>query len=151
MNYLLGLLFLTALLFACADPAADRKNGFSDPVVSKEDSLLKEVMEGHDLAMAKMSKIFKYKKRARATIDSMVQVPAAKKDLDKISVYRGLLDQLTDADISMNQWMDGFKRDSATGNPPVRIEYLEQERMKVLMVKQKIFNSLALADSLYNQ
>lgn len=142
---------ILAIFFACKSEPEDRKNGFSEPVISREDSLMKEVMEGHDVGMAKMSKIYKCKKKAMATIDSLMLAPSAQKDLEKVSVYRGLLDQLTDADITMMQWMDNFKRDSAVGNPEKRIQYLEQEKLKVTMVKQKIINSLALADSLFNQ
>ncbi len=40
----------------------------------------------------------------------------------------------------MNAWMDGFKVDTLSDNKELRIKYLQDEKVKVTVVKDLIFS-----------
>lgn len=139
---------VTAL--ACKDAATDHKrtDGYGDKPQTKEDSLRHEVMEGHDIGMAKMGKLRKYLATIQQQQDSLQKLPATKQDRAYLQLLATLKDELSNADKAMNHWMDEYRDDSAKGNEPLRLQYLESEKDKVTIVKDMILHSLQRADSL---
>lgn len=135
---------------ACNDAPTDNKrtDGYGDKPQTKEDSLHHEVMEGHDIGMAKMGKLRKYMATIQQQQDSIQKLPAAKQDQSYLQTLTTLKDELANADKAMNDWMDGYKDDSAKGNESLRIQYLESEKDKVTIVKDMILHSMQRADSL---
>jgi uncharacterized lipoprotein NlpE involved in copper resistance len=118
--------------------------------VKQADSLEKEVMDGHNVGMARMSKMSKLQQEARRLIDSLDKLPAKAKEAAR--PYRGklesLVNNLEDAKASMNKWMEEFRYDSARNDLEKRIKYLGEQTIKVSKVKEAILGSLQEADSL---
>lgn len=111
------------------------------------DSLFQQVMDGHDAAMAKMGKLKSYRKEFDKKADSLDKTKApAKKEL--VATYTEMSSQLKHAEDRMNAWMEGFSIDSATDDTNRRIQYLNDEKVKVDSVRQEILSVLAKADSL---
>ena len=135
---------------ACKDNEQnERKDGFSDIPKNKEDSLFQEVMEGHNIGLARMSKITKYLTRIQKSLDSINKLPAAKIDEGYQQTLIDLQEDLNYAEYGMNTWMEEFKIDSAKENSEKRIQYLESEKIKVIKVKESILGSLRRADSVF--
>jgi len=113
------------------------------------DSLMKEVMKGHDAGMAKMSKIGEAQKKIQQAIDSISKLPAGLQKAARSYKIKldSLLDRLKYADYAMNRWMEEFNMDSAKDNVQKRIEYLESEKVKIWKVKEAMVSSLQKADS----
>ena len=140
-------LALVVAIIACNNAA---NNDSTTKVKTQTDSLLDEVMEGHNVAMAKISKLHQAKNEIQHAIDSISKLPA---DAQKNSVqYKTALDsafnRLTRADEAMDKWMNEFNMDSSSNDAEARIKYLESEKVKVSAVKDEILNSLQNADSL---
>ncbi|HTE27932.1 hypothetical protein [Flavitalea sp.] len=150
---LLILFVFTVLMTACKDEpateATERKDGYTKNLKTRQDSLFQEVMDGHDIGMARMGKISGYLKTIKVALDSTKKQKSADKNL--IAVFESVSADLSQADYSMNRWMEEFKLDSAENNEPVRIAYLESERDKVNKIRDRILNSLKRADSLYGR
>ncbi|MFT3826447.1 MAG: viral A-type inclusion protein [Chitinophagaceae bacterium] len=146
------LIGVCAMVVACGDNAQNdadvRKDGFTPVLKTKEDSLYHEVMEGHDVGMAKMNKLMQAGKDVKQALDSLGKLPAKKIDTTFRNALAGLQQKLSYAEFSMDTWMQEFKIDSGKGNPELRLQYLEAERDKVTTVKKNILESLQLADSL---
>lgn len=148
-------LFLVSLFLitACKNSSTEneslnRKNGFTETLQTKEDSLFKEIMEGHDYGMARMGKISKYRSQLKKKLDSINLLQIPKVDL---AYHKSLIEvqkKLEDADYAMNAWMEEFKIDSAKENKELRLKYLEDEKRKVQLVKEAILGSLERADSI---
>ena len=126
----------------------DRKDGFTPVLKNREDSLYHEVMQGHDIGMAKMSTLRKYQRQVKAQLDSMSIIPRKQLNQKYHQAMSDLLEELNYADFAMFKWMEEFKVDSAEGNQKKRLTYLESEKPKVLLVRDNILNSLRRADSL---
>ncbi len=127
----------------------ERKDGFSNIPKNKEDSLFHEVMEGHDIGMARMSKITKYLTRIQNALDSINKLHAAKIDEEYQQTLIDLQEDLNYAEYGMSKWMEEFRIDSAKDNKEKRIQYLESEKSKVAKVKEAILGSLQRADSIF--
>lgn len=117
---------------------------------TKTDSLMADVMDGHDVGMGKMSKISKLQNEITRILDSIAKLPAK---AQQASVpYKVKLDSLKAdlayAEMAMDKWMSEFNMDSAINNVQERIKYLTDEKSKVGKVKEAILNSLQKADSL---
>jgi len=139
---------ITALV-SCSDnsQAPARTNGYSDVPKTKEDSLMQEVMDGHDVAMAKMGKLAGYRKQTLQKADSLSKSNSAKKG-ELIQSLHSTAEILQASENEMNAWMEGFSLDSAKEDKAKRIAYLEAEKIKVDRVKTDVLSSIALADSL---
>jgi hypothetical protein len=148
MHRLLIGIIVTGML-ACNDQPAERKNGFTSELKTKEDSLYHDVMEGHDVGMAKIGKVRKYLDQTQKAIDSINKLPDTKRHKDYLQELTLLHEDLEFADGAMNTWMEEFKVDSGTGNTDLRIQYLEKEKVKVDKVKEHILTALERADSLF--
>jgi hypothetical protein len=142
------------VLFACNNSdnktaeIPDTKTRQADSV-KQADSLEKEVMDGHNAGMARMSKMSKLQQEARRLIDSINKLPGKAKE--EARPYRGKLESLVNtlenAKASMNKWMEDFRYDSARNDLGKRIKYLGEETIKVDKVKETILGSLQEADS----
>jgi hypothetical protein len=154
MKYLPGILAAFFLLASCKEKGKaelERKDGFTKVLKTKEDSLVNEVMEGHDIGMARMQKISKYLEQIKVKLDSLSKVPATKLDENYQQSLIDLQEDLNYAEYGMNTWMDEFRLDTLKDNKEKRLEYLEAEKKKILEVKESILSSLARADSLFKK
>ena len=122
----------------------------SKKAATPADSLMELVMEGHDAAMPKMSKLSAAQKNVQLALDSIKKLPG--KSQEAAASYKSKLDSLMKdlqyAENSMNRWMEEFAMDSLENNADLRLKYLESEKEKVNAVKEHIFSSLQKADSL---
>lgn len=114
------------------------------------DSLMDEVMENHNIGMAKMGKIRDGKSKIQLVLDSIAKLPPA---LQKNSAeYKRQLDsaynRLTFAGDAMDKWMEEFNMDSAANDEKKRIEYLQSEKTKISQVRDLMVSSLHKTDSL---
>ena len=146
MIRILVLVFVVAIT-ACNNAA---NNTTPTKVKTETDSLMDEVMEGHNVAMAKISKLHQTRTQIEHTLDS---IRALSTDAQKNSAhYKMLLDsaviRLTRADDAMEKWMSEFNMDSASNDAERRIKYLQTEKVKISTVKDEIIFSLQSADSL---
>lgn len=136
---------------SCNNEKKEEHNGHGkhEPA-NRADSLMADVMDGHDAGMAKYGKLQAMEKKVKATLDSIAKLPAKAKQ--ELAPYKARLDSAA-ADLSyalfaMDKWMEEFDMDSAKDNMEARIRYLLDEKMKVGKVKEAILNSLGKADSL---
>lgn len=148
MKYLI--LIIIVCLFACneAPEQSERKDGFTPRLNTKEDSLYHEVMQGHDIGMAKMGEIRRQQNKVQLELDSMYKLPEKKVAADRKKALINLQEQLAYADHAMFEWMKEFNADSARTDKDKRIAYLEAEKIKVLKVRDHILNGIAKADSI---
>src|SRR5687767_6082616 len=109
-------LFIISLLVLAACNNADKKHDrHKDEPTSQADSLMQDVMDGHDVGMAKYSKLGLMEKKIKASLDSIAKLPA--KTREGLAPYKARLDSaaadLSYAMVAMDQWMEEFDMDSA--------------------------------------
>jgi TolA-binding protein len=140
-------LVIVVAIAACSNPG---NNNSAGKAKTQTDSLMDEVMEGHNLAMAKISKLHQTKNQLQHTLDSISKLPAdAQKNLVHYKTQLdSTLNHLTRADDAMEKWMSEFNMDSASNDAEKRFKYLESEKMKISNVRNAIIGSLRTADSL---
>ncbi|ANH83359.1 viral A-type inclusion protein [Niabella ginsenosidivorans] len=131
------------LLIACGE----NKNGAGDGPKTQADSLLQEVLDGHDVVMPKMKKLERLMKASNAAVDSLNQLPAGKQNAALKVKMQALYTDLSNADKAMNDWMNGFKYDSFKNNEAARIKYLQDQKARVNEVKAQVLSSIDKADS----
>ncbi|HET9432519.1 MAG TPA: viral A-type inclusion protein [Chitinophagaceae bacterium] len=114
------------------------------------DSLLGDVIDGHNIGMAKMGRLTRAGQTTKRLLDSIAKLPEkARLAAEPLKVKLDSLQKdLSYAEFAMNKWMDEFNVDSAINNAKERIKYLEEEKLKVTKVKEAILGSLQRADSL---
>ena len=149
---IIALISLGLFSMACNNEAsqgetADRKDGFTPVLKTTEDSLYHDVMQGHDVGMAKVGKLRKNINETQRQLDSLNKLPAKNINTSYKQSLTDLQTALNNANNEMNTWMDGFKVDSATNNTELRIKYLQGEKEKVTIVKEHILSALQQADS----
>ena len=152
MKRILIPLFFATILVACNNSSDNSATTGKEEPKTHADSLLKNVMDGHDVTMAKMSKLTAAQKKAQQTIDSINKLP--EKAQKALGDYKTQLDSLTEklkyAEFSMNKWMEEFKYDTATKSLN-RETYLESENEKISKVKEAMITALQKADSLFKK
>lgn len=153
MKKLFFILFAaSALLFTACNNAAEKPIGNAE-VKTKADTLMDEVMDGHDVGMSKMGPLTRAQREVTRLLDSLSKLPA--KTQKASAPYKAKLDSLLSdlksADFSMDEWMKSFNMDSALHNTEERIKYLGSEKIKVQNVKSAILNSLQKADSVLKE
>lgn len=147
-----SLAVISMMVMACNNAQEDkteRKDGYTKDLKTKKDSLYHDVMEGHDIGMAKMGALKKNNGLAQAKIDSILKLPADKQDKSYLQEVMTVQQQLINAENGMNDWMVGFNTDSASGEKAEA--YLQGELLKVNIVRDHILNSLKKADSLFKK
>ena len=114
------------------------------------DSLLDDVLEGHNIGMAKLGKLTRAEQTTKRLLDSIAKLPEkTRQAAEPLKVkLDSLKSDLSYAEFAMNKWMDEFNVDSAIDNAKERIKYLEDEKLKVTKIKEAILSSLQKADSL---
>lgn len=139
--------FAFAILLSCNN--SEKK---ADSLQAKADSLQKEVLAGHDVAMPKSMKIPKLQKEITSLLDSINNLPLKEKQSTIAYTYKtelqNLNTDLSNADSLMQKWMNEFNLDSFNTNLEKRVEYLSDEKNKIDKVKTAVLNSLQKADSL---
>lgn len=136
------------LLVACGEGSTERTDGFSEVPKTAEDSLFRDVMDGHDEGMARMGKMTRYRKQISEQVDSLSKLtPSASQERLKV-ILQQLDEQLKSAEDGMNEWMDNFSLDTAQDEGPDRRPYLEAEKFKVTQVRDRILEAVQKADSL---
>ncbi len=142
--------FFLAFCFLTACNNTDNKAN-TGRKVSKTlvDSLEAEVMDGHNVGMAKYGKLTAMQNEAQRLLDSISKLPAKAREAMAPLKTRldGLVEDLRSAKSDMDKWMDEYNMDSAVNNIEHRIKYLIDEKFKVSKVKEAILNSLQKADS----
>lgn len=135
-----------AMLMACGNNNSTAKS--TEKTLS--DSLFDDVMDGHNVGMAKMPKLTEAKKKAQIIIDSIQKLPAKAKQAAApyLTQLDSLKKQLDYAEYAMNRWMEEINIDSANNDVQKRVQYLTDEKEKVNKVKTAILASLQKADSL---
>ncbi|WP_114790254.1 viral A-type inclusion protein [Niabella yanshanensis] len=116
----------------------------AEPQKSLSDSLLQQVLDGHDVAMPKMMKLQRLQKDAQAEIDSLKKTPG---NTSRIALLDSTIKNLSYADVAMHEWMEGFKYDSLKDNEPARVDYLKIQLASVNEMKEVVLSSIAKADS----
>lgn len=145
------LLFVSVcLLFACNSKKEEGGKEMAGEKKSMADSLMEQVMDGHDVGMAKYGKMQGYKKQIDALLDSISKLPAKAKEA--AAPYQEKLQstgqELATALAQMDKWMEEFNMDSAANDMEKRILYLAEEKDKVGKVKSLILETVGKADSL---
>jgi hypothetical protein len=143
------LLFLMTAVAACNNSTEDKGNKEQ----ATADSVAREVIDGHDVGMAKMGKLSKAQKEVNRLLDSVSRLPAQARTA--AAPYKAKLDSLLKdleySDFAMNKWMNEFSYDSLKNNIKARIEYLSSEKIKVTTIKESILSGLEQADSLLHK
>ena len=150
----LFLAMMTFIALACNNSENNHlDHGKGSQPKTQADSLMKEVMDGHDIGMAKMGKLTRAEQTTRRLLDSIEKLPAKARQAAKPLKIRldSLQKDLSYAELAMNKWMEEFNLDSAVNNVQERIDYLGSEKLKVSKVKEAIVSSLQKADSILIQ
>lgn len=144
---LVCILAFLVLVAGCNNAA---KETTSDVAKTHADSLRDDVMEAHEVGMAKSMKIREVRPRIQAIMDSISKLPASAQKVS--SHYKMQLDssmgQLTSAYNAMDAWMREYNMDSSFTDSSTQIKYLQSEKLKILKVNDGMINSLQKADSL---
>lgn len=140
------------VLAACNNQKEHEHNhGSKETPKTQADSLMVDVMDGHDVGMAKYGRLKEVEKQINAAVDSVAKLPA--KAQAAAAPYKAQLDavgaDIRGAILAMDTWMQEFNMDSAVDNMEQRIKYLNDEKLKVGKVKEAILGSLQKADSLF--
>ena len=147
MQKIISCALVLAIIFAmsCGNDSGPTKRS-----KTQLDSLLDDVMDGHNIGMAKMGKLTRAEQTTKRLLDSIAKLPGkARQAAEPFKVKLDSLQKdLSYAEFAMNRWMDEFNVDSAIDNATERIKYLEEEKLKVTKVKEAILVSLQKADSL---
>ena len=148
----IAFIFLSAIsIISCNDSKTTHSGHVkNNEPKTKADSLMNDVMDGHNIGMAKMGKLTRAEQRTRRLLDSIEKLPAkAREAAVPLKVKLDSLQKdLSYAEFAMNKWMEEFNMDSALNNVEERINYLGSEKLKVSKVKEAILGSLQKADSI---
>lgn len=147
---LIPAVFFSMVLFGACNNSSENAETKETKPLTAADSLMNDVMEGHDAVMPKMGKIRGAQKQAQQMLDSLSKLPGkAQQAVSELKEkLQSLVNDLNYADYAMDTWMTEFKMDSAKEDMEARVKYLTDEKMKVNKVKDAVLNSLAKADSL---
>jgi hypothetical protein len=146
-----ALTIVAALIISCNSSDKKHEGHKKEEPKTQEDSLMANILEGHDIGMAKINKLHAAQTEVKRLIDSVGKLPAPSKTAAAgyLEQLNKALEDLNYADFAMDKWMTEFDMDSAKNNPEARIKYLLDEQMKVDKMKNAILNSMQKADSLF--
>ena len=141
-----NILFIVSLILVIACGNENEEVSANTAQQESPDSLFQQVMEEHNVAMAKVKKVRGYRAQADKKIDSLKKV---KKPTEALTTLSG---ELKSADEIMDRWMTEFSLDSAQeGASEKRIGYLNAEKVKVTKVKEEILSVIAKADTMLSK
>lgn len=146
MYLAMGLLFIAFM--ACKNGGKKKESDTKAPK-TQADSLMEEVMDGHDVGMSNYGRLDRNLKKVQSQLDSIAGLPqkAQQAAAPLKAQLESVASDLNYAITAMDKWMEEFNMDSALDNMEERIRYLTDEKMKVGKVKEAILNSLQKADS----
>lgn len=149
-KFLIPVLFLAIINIAACKNKEKESNEKPEITKTLTDSLEEEVMDGHNVGMAKYGKLTAMQNEANRLLDSINSLPEkARKTSESLkSKLNELIGELSYARSGMDKWMEEYNIDSAINNTELRIKYLSDEKIKVTKVKESILNSLQKADTL---
>lgn len=127
---------------ACNSGTSGEKNETG----SLADSLLQQVIDGHDVAMPKMMKLERLRKEAQNELDSLKKKPT-NENATRMAVLDSTVKNLSYADVAMNEWMEGFRYDSLKNDETARVAYLRMQLESVNKMNSIVISSIAKADS----
>lgn len=152
-RFFLPVVFLLFMAAACNSSDKKIKGPGTDVPKTLADSLMADVMDGHDAGMAKYGKLNAMQKNVQKILDSIATLPA--KTRQAAAPYKSKLDSVSKdlnyALLTMDKWMQEFNMDSAVDNMEQRIKYLTEEKLKIGKVKEAILGSLQKADSVIKE
>jgi hypothetical protein len=114
------------------------------------DSLMEDVMAGHDAAMAKYGRMQGIKSRLDAMLDSISKLSSQAREAASpyIERLKAAKTEVNNSIAAMDKWMEEFNMDSALDNIQERIRYLGEEKLKVGKIKETFLHTYESADSL---
>ena len=119
----------------------------TDTSKAMADTLMSEVMDGHDVGMAKYGKLNAMEKKVQSIVDSLGKLQA-KSAIAMKARMDSLLADIRSARQGMDTWMESFNMDSAANDMRARIRYLTDEKIKVNKVRDDILTVIRKTDSL---
>lgn len=146
MKKLILLSSICFIFWACGNNEDPKSKAYDQSNLSADEQLYKEVIEGHDVGMAKINTINKTKAQLVRMLDS-IETNKVKISAEMKAGLNKAIADLDEANKAMFKWMEEFKVDSAADDVKKRIAYLTSEKVSVTIVKDKILNGLAYADS----
>lgn len=146
-------LIAATVVMSCNNESGQHHDHSSMEPKTHEDSVYKDVMDGHNVVMPKMGKVKGFIALAQQQLDSLNKLPEKAKTA--AAGYKASLDsligELKEADRSMTVWMDEFVPDSLEDEVEKRVSYLESEKVKVEKVKANILGSLEKAEKFFGK
>ncbi len=134
MKYLIPSLILLLFISACGTK-------LSEPV----EKLFDETMVIHDEVMPEMSTINKAKKAHRKIIKNNDLTPELK------TAHLQMIKELEDADDAMMDWMAEFSKPDADQSEKEALSYLENEKIKISKVRDKMWDAINKSKSMINE
>ena len=147
MKYFLISLLILAGVTSCNNESKKSTTTSTDSTKLQADTLMTEVMDGHDAGMAKYGKLNAMEKKVKGILDSLGKVKDKSADFMRARMD-SLLSEIKSAKQGMDTWMETFNMDSAVNDLGQRIRYLRDEKIKVNKVRDDILNVLRKTDSL---
>ena len=143
MKAVLPMLALITLLVIGCDPKKNNGGHSQDEHQGGNQELYDEVMKVHDEVMPKMDDIYKYKVRLKKQItDDPAMAPEKEKTIEAVIL------KLDSASDGMMVWMRNFNPlPDSLGVEQAR-SYLEEEKKKVVKVKEDMLEAIEEAKSL---
>lgn len=156
---LISCLFFALLVFlntACGEKQEEKKEVVvvekpePEEVIEKDETkenialVYREVMEIHDVSMAKMSEVRSLSRQLNDSIEHTNVNPMEQEEV--INRYRNHLKELKQAEQEMLQWMRQFDKDakSATGKDE-KLSYFKKEKEKIKEIDQHVNEALVSA------
>lgn len=129
------------VLSACSNDASKNDSNSNISVGELRNNHYQEVIAIHDEVMPKMQNIISLQERIIIRIDSLTEVDTTLLELKELSLLNS---ELASADKSMMDWMHQFnsKINSNDVSDEVAIAYLEEQKIKILEVKEVMNNSI---------
>ena len=135
---------ITIFLFILSACGTQENKNNSNTTVSADElrnNSYQEVIALHDEVMPKMQNIISLQERIQIRIDSLTEIDSTLAVLEELTK---LNNDLAGADKSMMDWMHKFnsKINSNDVSDEVAMTYLEEQKVKILEVKERMNNSI---------
>lgn len=142
-------LLLVVVAFGCNNNHDGHKPSDKAPK-TLEDSLIRDIDDGHIVGMSKMAKLHKAQQNVKRALDSIAVLPANTQQAaaEYVTELNKAAEDLNYADFAMEKWMTEYNPDSSVNDKEKRLLYLQSEQMKVGKMKNAILSSLQKADSI---
>lgn len=146
-------LLLIPIIFACTSPDNDNasdntQTAETGPEAAAQDSLFKAVMAIHDEVMPEMDRIYRLRRRLTGLADSLQNQAVVSIPADSL---RAMAIRLEEADEAMMNWMRSNDFQFEDMSHEEIMQELETEREKIIIVKEKMLNSIEEAEAALTQ